>query len=296
MLRVILAFFLYFVAFTDLVGQVKKFYSLENDVYTDKVNIVLTATSNSCCIKPTVNPHLVNVFGYDSNNNPVIHSEKEMDARVQHLTINLNSNDKDEETSLTKRFFSKSNDRENHWDLYLSNEKPMRLYLNYAVGDAEVDLSELPIEQLKISSGSAEVKVEYMENKPNIVEMDSFLVNVDLGSLTIKRMNHSNARTVVADVGFGALLMDYSRSLENSSEVFASVGAGNLIIGLPDNDEIPVIINIQNSPLCHVKIPRRYKKQKKNVYVSQGYHEDAPNILSFNLDVVVGQIKFVEYK
>jgi hypothetical protein len=296
MLRVILLLIAYFVAFTGLVGQVKKFYSLENNINTDKVNIVLTATSNSCCIKPTVNPYLVNVFGYDTNTSPVIYSEAEMIERIQHLTINLNNSEKDEETSLTKRFFSASDDSNNHWDLYLSKEKPMRLSLNYAVGDAEVDLSELPIEMLKISSGSAEVKVEYMENKSNVIEMDSFLVDVDLGSLTIKRINHSRAKTVVADVGFGALLMDYSGALKNPSEVFASVGAGNLIIGLPYNDEIPVIINIQNSPLCHVKIPKGYKKQKKNVYVSQGYNEYASNILSFNLDVVVGQIKFVEYK
>jgi len=296
MLRVILLLIVNFVTFSCLIGQVKKFYSLENDVNSDRLNIVLTATSNSCCIKPTVNPYLVNVFGYDNNANPIIHSETEMIERIQHLMINLDNSDKNEGASLTKRFFNASDDTDNRWDLYLSNEKPMRLSLNYAVGDAQIDLSELPIEKLKISSGSAEVKVEYMDNKPNVVEMDSFLVNVDLGSLTIKRMNFSKAKTVVANVGFGALLVDYSRSLENSSDVYASVGAGNLIIGLPYNDKIPVIINIQNSPLCHVKIPKGYKKQEKNVYVSQGYDQNASNILSFNLDVVIGQIKFVEYK
>ena len=172
----------------------------------------------------------------------------------------------------------------------------MRLSLNYAVGDAKVDLSDLPIEKLDISSGSAEVNVEYMENKPNIIEMDSFLVKVELGSLTINKMNYSRARTVIADVGFGALLVDYSRPLTEPSDVYASVGAGNLIIGLPHDEKFPVIINIQNSPLCNVNLPKGYKKTKKHVYVSQGYDENAPNILSFNLDVVVGQIKFVEYK
>ena len=71
---------------------------------------------------------------------------------------------------------------------------------------------------------------------------------------------------------------------------------GNLIIGLPDDEKFPVIINIHDSPLCNVNLPKGYKKQKKHVYISQGYDENAPNILSFNLDVVVGQIKFVEYK
>lgn len=284
------------ITFSSLPGQVKKFYTLENNLDFDKVNIVLTATSNSCCIKPTVNPNLVNIYGYDNNANPNIYSETEILDRIQNLIIDLNNNDNDEESSLARGFFGPSTESENHWDLYLSNEKTMRLSLNYAVGDAAVDLSDLPIESLDISSGSAEVNVEYMENKPNLIEMDSFLVKVDLGSLTINKMNHSRARTVIADVGFGALLVDYSNPLTEPSDVYASVGAGNLIIGLPDDDTFPVIINIENSPLCNVKLPKGFKKQKKHVYVSQGYHENASNILSFNLDVVVGQIKFVEYK
>ena len=296
MLRVISLIIVYFYSFSFLTAQVKKFYSLENDLNFDKINIILTATSNSCCIKPTVNPNPVNVFGYDNKAKPVIYANTEMLDRIQNLIINLDDTDGDKGMNLTRKFFNTSNESENRWDLYLSNEKPMRLSLNYAVGDAMVDLSDLPIEKLKISSGSAEVKVEYMEDKPNVVEMDSFLVKVDLGSLTIKRMNYSNARTVIADVGFGALLVDYSRSLEKSSDVNASVGAGNLIIGLPDEEDIPVIINIHNSPLCHVKLPNGYKKQSKNVYVSPGFDDKASNILSFNLDVVFGQIKFVDYK
>ena len=270
MLRVILLLLVNFITFSSLIGQVKKYYSLENNLDFDKVYIVLTATSNSCCIKPTVNPNLVNIFGYDNNAKPNIYSETEILDRIQNLIIDLDNNDKEEESSIAKSFFSPSSESENHWDLYLSNDKTMRLSLNYAVGDAKVDLSDLPIERLDISSGSAEVNVEYMENKPNLVEMDSFLVKVDLGSLTINKMNHSRARTVIADVGFGALLVDYSRPLSEPSDVYASVGAGKMIIGLPDDEKFPVIINIQNSPLCNVKLPKGYKKQKKHVYVSQG--------------------------
>jgi len=296
MLRVILLLLVNLITFSGLIGQVKKYYALENNLDFDKINIVLRATSNSCCIKPTINPNLVNIFGYDNNAKPNIYSETEIIDRIQNLIIDLDNNDKAEESSIAKSFFNSSSEAENHWDLYLSNEKTMRLSLDYAVGDAQVDLSDLPIEKLDISSGSAEVNVEYMENKPNLIEMDSFLVKVELGSLTINKMNYSRARTVIADVGFGALLVDYSRPLKEPSDVYASVGAGNLIIGLPDDEKFPVIINIQNSPLCNVNLPKGYKKIKKHVYVSRGYYENAPNILSFNLDVVVGQIKFVEYK
>ena len=296
MLRVVFLLFFNIVTFTGLVGQVKKYFSLENNNSFDRVNITLKATSNSCCIKPTVNPHLVNVFGFERNATPVINTKTELIERIQHLMIDLDNSDGKETTSFTKNFFNASAKDENHWDLYLTREKPMRLLLNYAVGDARVDLSELPIERLKITSGSAEVKVEYQDGKANIVEMDSFLVKVDLGSLTINRINNAKARTVIADVGFGALLMDYSDLLETPSNVYASVGAGNLIIGLPADKNLPVIINIHNSPLCQVKIPKGFKKKEKHVYVSSAYNENADNILSFDLDVTVGQIKFVDYK
>ena len=280
------------IVFSELLGQVKRFYTLENGDY-DKVNIILKATSNSCCIKPTVNPHIVNVFGFENNNEPTIYSNTELPGRIENLIINLNNTSGQNETSLSGRFFNTKGSTDNHWDLYLSKEKPMKLHLNYAIGDAFVDLSNLPIERLKINTGSADVIVSYMEGRSNLVEMDTFYVKVDLGSLTVNKINYAKAKTVIADVNFGALLMDYSKPLETSSNVFASVGAGNLIIGLPASQEIPVIINIHNSPLCHVKLPKHFKKNSKHVYVSESYNTNVSNILSFDLDVAVGQIKFV---
>lgn len=295
MFRGILIVSVLFSVLSSVNGQVKRFYTLENGDF-DKVNIILKATSNSCCIKPTVNPNLVNVFGFQHNAMPTIYSSNISSDRIEQLVINLNNPSQDNEISLSDKFFKTSGQADNHWDLYLSREKPMKLLLNYAIGDASVDLSNLPIERLKINTGSADVNVSYMEGGSNLVEMDTFYVKVDLGSLTVNKMNHSRAHTVIADVNFGALLMDYSNAVENPSQVFASVGAGNLVIGLPSTVEIPIIINIHNSPLCNVKLPKNFKKKDKHVYISESYFENAPNTLSFDLDVAVGQIKFVDSK
>lgn len=276
-------------------GQVKKFYTLENGDF-DKVNIILKATSNSCCIKPTVNPHLVNVFGFENNAEPVIYSNNVDSDRTEELVINLNNSSRENKISLSDKFFKTNSTTDNHWDLYLSREKPMKLLLSYAIGDASVDLSNLPIERLKINTGSANVNVSYLEGRSNLVAMDTFYVKVDLGSLTVNKVNHSRAQTVIADVNFGALLMDYSDLIDIPSHVFASVGAGTLVIGLPSSIDMPVIINIHNSPLCHVKLPKDFKKKESHVYINDSYFENAPNLLSFDLDVAVGQIKFVDSK
>lgn len=295
MLRVFLLITIFFPVFSGLYGQVKRFYTLENGDF-DRVNIILKATSNSCCIKPTVNPNLVNVFGYEYNKEPSIYSTTAVPERIENLVINLDNSSGAAEMSLSDKFFRTSGTTDNHWDLYLSKEKPMKLLLNYAIGDASVDLSDLSIERLKINTGSANVNVSYMEGRGNLVEMDTFYVKVDLGSLTVHKMNHARAGTVIADVNFGALLLDYSDALTEKSNVYASVGAGNLIIGLPASQDIPVIINIHNSPLCHVKLPNNYRKKARHVYVSETYSDNTPNTLSFDLDVAVGQIKFVEIK
>jgi hypothetical protein len=295
MLRGILLMSIFLPVFSSIYGQVKRFYTLANGDF-DKVNIILRATSNSCCIKPTVNPNLVNIFGFENNTEPTIYSSSEASERIEQLVINLDNSSSENEMSLSDKFFKTNDKTDNHWDLYLSREKPMKLLLNYAIGDASVDLSDLPIERLKINTGSADVRVSYMEGRSNQVKMDTFYVKVDLGSLTVNKMNHSRAHTVIADVNFGALLMDYSNTIENPSNVYASVGAGNLVIGLPSTIEMPVIINIHNSPLCHVKLPKNFKKEDNHVYTSESYFDNAPNLLSFDLDVAVGQIKFVDSK
>jgi hypothetical protein len=295
MLRVILFVSLLLFNLAGLYGQVKRYFTLENGDF-DKVNIILKATSNSCCIKPTVNPNIVNVFGFENNQEPTIYSTSSFSERVEYVVINLSQTPDKNEMSLSDNFFRTAGFSNNHWDLYLSKEKPMQLHLNYAIGDASVDLSNLPIERLKITTGSADVKVSYMQGRSNLVVMDTFYVKVDLGSLTVNKMNHSRAQVVIADVNFGALLMDYSDILETGSNVYASVGAGNLIIGLPKSKEIPVIINIHESPLCHVKMPKNFRKRDTHVYISESYSSNSPNILSFDLDVVVGQIKFVDLK
>ncbi len=293
MLRVILLICAHLMLYSSVIGQVKRFFSLEDGDF-DKVHIMLKATSNSCCIKPTVNPNIVNVFGYEENSQPEIYSERAASNRVENLFIVLNNSGSSKEASLSEKIFATGGDNKDHWDLYLSKVKPMKLQLNYAIGDASVDLSSLPIEQLKITTGSAEVKVSYLEGRSNLVDMDTFFVKVDLGSLTVQKMNYSRAQTVIADVNFGALILDYSRKLSVSSQVYASVGAGTLIIGLPEDEDIPVIINIHNSPLCHVKIPRHFRKKEKHVYVSDSYRSNIANSLTFHLDVAVGQIKFVD--
>ena len=77
------------------------------------------------------------------------------------------------------------------WKMYLTDTKPYFLELNYGVGNANIDLSGLAIKNLKIITGSADVNVGYYSALENQIDMDTFFVKVDLGSVNVKNLNLS---------------------------------------------------------------------------------------------------------
>ena len=79
--------------------------------------------------------------------------------------------------------------------------------------------------------------------------------------------------------------------MNEKCSVDASVGAGNLEILLP-KDGTPVIIHLKDSPLCAVKIAKGFEEVEKNVFVNMSYDANAENLLSFDVDVALGMVRF----
>ena len=75
------------------------------------------------------------------------------------------------------------------------------------------------------------------------------------------------------------------------TDVQATVGAGSLEIILPSAD-VPVKINFNDSPLCNVKMPKKFEKLEESVFVSPGFEELNDNHINFNVDVAVGHVVF----
>jgi hypothetical protein len=195
--------------------------------------------------------------------------------------------------TISTRFFGASDKPvgDKLWKMYLTDAKPYFLELNYGIGNANIDLSGLAIKNLKINTGSADVNVGYYSSLENQIDMDTFSVKVDLGSVNVKNLNMSRARYMMADVGFGNMTLDFRSKPLVSNKIKGSVGAGNLTILLPSN-ETPVLVKIKDSWLCSVKMPEEFKKVSANVYANAAYTKDIKNSLTFDLDVSMGNIIF----
>ncbi len=273
-------------------GQIKRFYSLDEVTSYDTVDFTLKATSGISFIRHVDGGNPLNIFG-----NPDLNKiNPRFDAQTKSRTCWVNL-DLDEYRSsrlgngLAFAMLKDGGEEEdNYWKFLINDQKVYNLILNYGIGSSDIDLSGTRVNKLKINTGNADVVVNYDKEEPNLAEMDTFLVKVDLGTLIAKDLDHSRARNVIAEIGFGQVLLDFSHPMEKTCKVKASVGAGKLEIILPRKS--PVIIHIKDSPLCGISMVKGYEEVEKNVYVNMDYSSNAENLLTFKVDVALGSVNF----
>jgi hypothetical protein len=268
-------------------------YVVEEVADLQKVYFNLKGTAASCNITPKKDGNLVSI--YCNGQSDKIQSSFDKKLKNNSYIVNLKLQEGDQEKKGSNLAYCILNggifNSSENWNVHLVENKLYNLNLTYGIGNARVDLSGLSVEKLKIHTGSAKVKVGSYSGFINPVVMDTFLVKVDLGMLEIEKLNLSRAKNIIADVGFGTLTLDFSDKTLIKSNISANVGAGSLNVYVP-NSEFPVIIYLNDSPLCHVKIAKNFRKLSPNVYVNESYKEGADNLLTFNVDVAMGNIVF----
>lgn len=278
-------------------AQVKKQFFIESNTSFEKLDMKFMTKSGVCYIKPSQHDIPLSIYSNQDFDDYEHSFNKFVEDGVCFVDLKLTDKNSDNlSRSISYQMFkNEASDKHKMWKVYLSQSTPYRLDFNYGIGDAYIDLSGLSIENLKVRSGNADVNIDYISTLGNQIEMDTFFVKVDLGSIDVKKMNLSNAKMVIADVGFGNLSLDYSGVPELSSTISASVGAGNLLVRIPLKN-IPVKIKINDSMLCRVQLSNNFKEVGSNTYVNNAYSENAKNLLSFNVDVALGSIVFEEIK
>lgn len=277
-------------------GQIKKQFSVEDAPSCDKIKLTLKANSGTCFIKPSHNPEILNVFSNQTEEQYSHQFVKEVNGKTCHVMLSLEETKSEgfSRTVSSRVFGGEKPSQEKFWKMYLTDAKPYSLELNYGVGNANVDLSGLAIKTLKINTGSADVNIGYNSGLENLVEMDTFFVKVDLGSVNAKNLSLARPKYVVANVGFGNVMLDLSTVPQVANHIKGSVGAGNLVVLLPADDSVPILVKIKDSWLCSIKLTEDLKETSENTYANAAYAKNPKNALTFDLDVSLGNIVFKE--
>lgn len=276
----------------NVLAQTKKHFTVQDDDSCEKVYFYLKAASGTCEIRTRKGDYPINILGLHNEEYITSDFGQSHEGEILNAWLSLKDNGKEGfGTKLTKIISKKTMDDDNYWNIYFTDYKPYFLDLTYGVGKAYIDLSDIAVENLKISSGNAHVKVGYLSKLQNKTEMDTFMVKVDLGDVEIERLDLARAKNIMAEVGFGSLVLDFDELPKRSSEIWARVGAGSLEINLPE-DDIPIIVRMKDTSYRKFKIPKGFKKIRDNVFVSSTYTPDAENLLEFNIDLSMGSVIF----
>ncbi len=278
-----------------VVGQMKKQFTVDNQESCSTVDVCLRAKTGNCFIRPGQTSELFTIYS-NQNLEEYAHTfSNEVKNAICFVKLAL---EQEGQKGVSKKisyqvFGGEERISDKFWKVYLTDTKPYSLDLDYGLGNANVDLSGLAIKRLKINTGSADVNVTYASGVENKVEMDTFYVKVDLGSLNVKQLNLSRSKVVIAEVGFGNIFLDFSNKPDHAPSVKGSVGAGNMIILLPE-ETVPVMVKINESWLCSVKLSKNLRRISANTYANAAYSSNPRNALTFDLDVSMGKIIFKE--
>src|SRR5258708_5259667 len=255
-----------------VLGQMKKQFTVENRENCKTVDLCLKAKTGNCFIRPGQTSEILSIYSNQDIEEYAHTFSNEVKNAVCFVKLAL---EQEGQRGVSKKisyqvFGGDEKASDKFWKVFLSDAKPYSLDLDYGLGNANVDLSGLSIKRLKIKTGSADVNVAYATGVENKVEMDTFFVKVDLGSLNVKQINLSRSKVVIAEVGFGNIFLDFSTKPEVMPTVKGSVGAGNMIIILPE-ESVAVMVKINDSWLCSVNLSKNLRKISENTYANLAY-------------------------
>ena len=278
-----------------VVGQMKKQFTVDNQENCQIVDLSLKAKTGNCFIRPGQTSELLTIYSNQDLEEYAHTFSNEVKNAICFVKLALEQEgQKDVSKKISYQVFGgEERTSDKFWKVYLTDNKPYSLDLDYGLGNANVDLSGLSIKKLKINTGSADVNVSYASGQQNQVDMDTFYVKVDLGSLNVKQINLSRSKVVIAEVGFGNIFLDFGDKPTVMPAVKGSVGAGNMLILLPE-ETVPVMVTINESWLCSINLSKNLKKISQNTYANAAYTRNPKNALTFDLDVSMGKIIFKE--
>lgn len=110
----------------------------------------------------------------------------------------------------------------------LSTRVPMDLTLEVGAVDGDVQLGGLRLTDLTVKGGAADVTISF--EAPNPVRMRTMTLEAGAASVKVRHAANAGTERVTANVGVGALDLDFTGPLAHDLDVSANVALGDLTL------------------------------------------------------------------
>lgn len=176
-------------------------------------------------------------------------------------------------------------DRNGNLDLFLSDEVPMNLTMEFGAVSADLDLGGLRLTGLEIATGASRTVLDISE--PNTERMRLALMDIGAAEFTALRLGNLNTSSLEVDAGVGDITLDFSGDLQRDMEVSIDMGLGSLELRIPEG----VGVRLEKDTFL-ASIDTEGLVKRGDAYFSTDYAEADVHI-NLNIDAAFGSIKVV---
>ncbi len=181
-------------------------------------------------------------------------------------------------------FKGKFNDYNNILNFQLPTLITTDLELDFGLGSASLNLTDIDLSHLDIDCGLSDVFIEV--NKPNPVVCSQVKLSAGLGDLDVHSLGNLNAKNFDIEVGLGSATIDLRGSSYHDTEIDIEIGLGDMDVTLPEDANIKIRVN--HSFLSSVEIRDLVKKDERT-WVSTDWKAGRQSII-VNVDIGLGAI------
>lgn len=260
------------------------FYSVSDYAALD---VNFTYGLGTLTVKPNLKKQsIIGTISYNSNKvNPKIDFSGSP-SRGQ-LNVSVETYDVDNDVDIKVNNFNIGRhieQYENEMDFMLPGNIPTRLMLDFGIGEADLDLSGIQLNDLSLDCGLSEAKITITE--PNDIDCDWVSINNGLGDLTVRGLGNIRARNIKLGVGLGSAYIDMRGGHLSDTDVRADVGLGSLELILPR--QMNIRIEVDHSFMSSVTIKGMIRKGE-NEYISSEWKNGQPT-MTMDLGVGLGSV------
>lgn len=167
--------------------------------------------------------------------------------------------------------------------LALAPDVPLALDLRFGAGEAELNLGNLSLRSVDVSTGASETRIRF--DQPNRRAADHVRLESGAASLRATGLGNARAARYSFEGGVGETMLDFSGEWTRSATASVQMGIGSLALRFPRT--LGVRITRKSSFLTSFDAPGFTKRG--NAYYSSNW-DSAPHKLSMDIDAALGSI------
>ena len=178
------------------------------------------------------------------------------------------------------------NSHNRHLDIKLGSTIPISLEVELVAGRGDIDLTDLQVKDVKISTGASSVTMKC--SKPNPIFADDISIESGVSKFTATNLSNLNFHNLKFSGGVGTYKLDFDGKLRQSAEVQIEVGLGSINVYVPQT--IPAKLMYDDNWLSSFKLDDDFEKTRSGVYETSDF-QDASKRLTIRLESCLGSVR-----